>query len=394
VKILLVNKYWYIRGGAERIVFATKKVLEDAGHTVEVFGMHHEKNILSRPFFAEYIDYKETNIIKKLKYSFRFIYNRQAKKQFEQVVKDFKPDVVHMHNIYHQLSFSLLSVTKKYKIKTMMTLHDYKLLHPNYSLFKDGQILKPMTKSYWKCLFRPCYESRLKNILVICEAYVRKWLKLVDSIDYFLCPSQWMYDLMGKHGYATDKLVYVPNVVEKSKVKRVKRTDTVLYFGRFSKEKGIDILLEAAKQTPDISYICIGTGPMKKEIQQKIDEEEIRNVELKSWMDKEKLNIYIAQARIVVVPSIWYENAPLSILEALDMGKIVIGTNIGGIPELLSSKFTVRINDASALATRIEEWYNKSEEERKKEEVKIKRKAQKFSEKKYLANLEGIYKNM
>ena len=140
MKVLLVNKYWYIRGGAERMVFVTKELLEKAGHEVEIFGMNHPDNIFSNDYFVDYLDYRKSKGIKKIKSVCKTIYNKQAKENFARLVKDFRPDVVHFHNIYHQLSFSLLEVTKAQKIPTVMTLHDYKMISPNYSLYHHNKI--------------------------------------------------------------------------------------------------------------------------------------------------------------------------------------------------------------------------------------------------------------
>ena len=171
MKILLVNKYWYARGGAERVVFLTKRVLEDAGHTVEVFGMKQKKNTLENEYFIDTIDYATGSWMARIMYGIKSIYNVDAKKRFAKLVDDFAPDVIHFHNIYHQLSYALLDVVRAKNIPSVMTLHDYKMLSPNYTLFHHNTIDTSMLGGkYYRCLLHNAMGSWARSFFVMCEA--------------------------------------------------------------------------------------------------------------------------------------------------------------------------------------------------------------------------------
>jgi glycosyltransferase involved in cell wall biosynthesis len=365
MKILLVNKYWYLRGGTERVVFLTKKLLEEAGHTVEIFGMHHPKNTIQNEHFIDYIDYKKPS----LRAALKSIYNTDARDKFKALVEEFQPDVVHLHNMYHQLSFSLLDVLKKKKIHTVMTLHDYKMLSPNYTLFHHGNIdVDSLGKKYYSCVLNNCMESIGKSFASTVEAYFRKWKKWQGAIDHYISPSVFMKDLCVKAGWNAEQIKVVPNPIDLTTYTVSKKEgEYVAYIGRISKEKGIDILLKAAKQTPDISYRIVGDGPEKNTLETYVKNQNIKNVVFDGWQSGKKLADLIDNARIIVVPSVWYENCPLSILETMAVGKIIIGSDIGGISELLPKHLLVHPKDVGDLVKLIQSWYGSSSQKRREE---------------------------
>ncbi len=397
MKVLLVNKYWYAKGGAEVVAMQTKDFLEAAGHQVAVFAMQHPKNMVKSDLFPVEIDYRKDSLATKIQNVFKTLRNKQAMMQFEKLIQQFQPDVVHFHNIYHQLSYGLLEVTKKYKIRTVMTLHDYKLLSPNYSLYHHGHIDESILgKKYYRCLLTNCMESFPESIVGTLEAYYREAKKYHNLIDVYISPSEFLKKLFVRAGWDKKKIVVIPNPVEipLHSFREVSQTEGeyVAYIGRLSQEKGLNVLLEAAALTPTILYKVVGTGPEEKSLQKTQEKKNLKNVSFLGWKTGADLQRLYEQARILIVPSVWYENYPLGILEAKAYGKIVLGSNIGGIPEMLDNKFLFQPGDAQDLSEKIKQWYQISGTERKKIGKELQQEVlERNSPKHYVESLEELY---
>lgn len=363
MKILLINKFHYLRGGAETAYFNTAKVLAEHGHDLVFFSMNHPKNIASRwsKYFIDFIDYqdKKLSLFKKIKVVLKIFYNWQAKKNLEKLIKKFRPDIAHLHNIYHQLSPSIIDTLKKYHIPIVMTLHDYKLICPNYNLLSNGKIWeKSKQDKYYKCLTDRCIDnSFFRSLICTAEAYFHKWLKIYQKIDIFISPSNFLIEKFKEFGFV-GQLVYLPNCLLNFS-KSITHGDKkyILYFGRLSQEKGVADLIKAyAKiyQTVDHQLIIAGDGEERKNLEQLV-----RNLNIFSrvkFIDHQhggKLSNLISNATFVVIPSIWHENAPYSAIEAMALTKTVICSKIGGLSELIDDKktgFLYPVGDIDKLA--------------------------------------------
>lgn len=360
MKIVLVNKFWYLRGGAEKVVLLTKELLEQAGHTVEIFGMNHPDNLFSNKYFTEFIDYEQANFWQKIKYGFKAIYNFEAARNFEKLLRDFQPDVVHFHNIYHQLSYAIIGVAKKMNIKTVMTLHDYKFISPNYNLFHHGKVNEScIGGQYYRCVLNNCEENVLESLLVVIEAYFVQFKKYKLMVDKFISPSRFLRDKFVQAGFNSSQIMYLSNPLADSNFKFVGGDgDYVLYLGRLTQEKGVKYLVEVAKILPDINFKIAGDGPEWRNIGKIVKENNLKNVKLLGWQNATVVDGLIEKARLLVVPSVWYENASMSLLEAKARGQLVVASDIGGIGELLSADLLVVPADSAALAKKIEQWFN------------------------------------
>ncbi|MFA7314442.1 MAG: glycosyltransferase [Candidatus Magasanikbacteria bacterium] len=379
MKILLVNKYWYIKGGAERVVFATKKVLEDAGHEVEIFGMKHPKNIFENKYFIDNIDYGNTKGLRKIIVGIKSIYNWDAKNKFADLIDKFKPDIVHFHNIYHQLSFSLLDVVKEKKIPAVMTLHDYKMISPNYNLFNNGKIFEQSCGSnYYKCILNNCMGNFGQSVLATCEAYLRKWKKWNHNVKMYISSSNFLKEKFLSVGFV-EKIEVVSNpLVDFSTENILVGGKNVLYMGRLSEEKGVELVLKVAKQLLDIKFQIVGDGPLKKYLQTVIEKENIKNVEILGYQSSDILHNTLEKARILIMPSQWYENCPLSVLEAHAAGKVILASNLGGLVEMVPKDMLVDHKNIEQWVSMVQNWYKKSDEELKK--IGIELRARVFNE--------------
>jgi len=361
MKILLINKYHYFKGGAERAYFDTAKILADHGHDVAFFSMKHPNNRPSRwsKYFIKEVDYRaKNNLGEKIKAVLNIFYNFQAKRNLEKLFLKFKPDIAHLHNIYHQLSPSIIDVLKKYKIPVVMTLHDYKLVCPNYSLYAHGKIWeKSKPDKYYKIfLDKAIKNSYLKSLICVAEAYLHKFLRLYDKIDLFISPSQFLIDKYKEFGFKKE-IEYLPNALIEDNKKNINETAEkyILYFGRLAQEKGIDVLMKAyANLNTELKLYILGGGPMKKNLEILSKKLRLMNkINFISHKSGRDLYEIIGGAEFIVAPSLWFENAPYSIIEAMAMSKTVISSDLGGLKEIIKSGengFLYKAGDINALA--------------------------------------------
>lgn len=342
----MVNKYFYRRGGSEAVYFDTSRLLENKGHVVLHFSMLDPRNEFSP--FADYFISKQDftgklGLSQRIKSSGRILYSVEAKKKFRKLIESAQPDIVHLHNIYHQISPSILSICRKFQIPTLMTLHDYKLLCPIYTLYTEGKTCERCLygKYYW-CLLKRCQQGLLsKSFLNVLEMYLHiDLLRLYDKVNAFICPSRFMLNKM-KAAAFPGNLVHLPNFVwpagENTSFAEVR--ESIAYIGRISREKGLHTLMTALNGL-DVRCQIIGDGPLKKELEFLAQKESMENIVFTGTLSEYRLKDVLKKCKFVVLPSEWYENNPRSILEAFALGKPVLGSNIGGIPELIEPRAT------------------------------------------------------
>lgn len=397
MKVLLVNKFWYLRGGTERMVFLTKELLEKDGHQVEIFGMRHPQNIIENDFFVDCIDYDSKNLITKFKNGWKVIYNFEAKRKFAGLLRDFRPDIIHFHNIYHQLSFSLLDAAKKYHIPVVMTLHDYKLISPNYNLFHDGQICERATQGkYYRALFHNCLSGLSRSFLGMLEAYFVAWRGYKKMINLFISPSEFLRNKFIANKFLAEKIIILPNALYTNYFEFSEHDgEGVVYIGRLAEEKGVDNLLSVAKQLPEIVFKLVGTGPKEAELNKKVVQDKIANVQFLGYRQGEDLTAIIEQAKIIILPSLWYENCPLSIIEAAGKGRLVLASDLGGISGIkgmLPQEMLFDPYKPAVIAEKIKYWFSLNGVERLKvRQMLFNQIKAKYNSERYLSGLLHAY---
>ena len=402
MKILQVNKFNYIRGGAEKYFIEISRELEKASHQVAIFSMHHPKNTESKwdKYFVSRISFNEAKLRDRLIAPFRILYSFEAKRKFKKLIKDFQPDIIHIHNIYHQISPSILSVAKKYKIPVIMHLHDYKLICPNYQLFVNNKICyKCQGQKYYNCLKYKCFKKSFwQSLLVTIEMYFHhKILNIYNkNIDLFIAPSEFMKKTVVDFGIAEKKVEVVYNFSDNlnNSPDIQEESGYILYFGRLSKEKGIDVLLKALTLTKSkINAIIIGSGPEEEDLKKMAENLDLKDrVKFLGYKSGEELKDYVNKAKMIAMPSIWAENMPFSLIEALQAGKIVIASNTGGMPELVKdgeTGFLFENGNSQDLANKIDEIDNYDLEKIKKQ---AKNRVENLDIKNHLKNILEIYK--
>ena len=256
------------------------------------------------------------------------------------MLKEFKPDVAHLHNIYHHLSPSIIGVLKKNNIPSVMTLHDYQLISPNYSLFANGKIWEGCKGGkYWRCFADRCVKnSYWKSFLATLEAYFSAWLKFYQPIDLFISPSHFLINKFKEFGFKRE-IVYLPSPISLPEilVKPVS-SNYILYYGRLSEEKGVaDLIVAYAQIKTDLLLKIVGSGPEEKNLKKLVQAEGIVGVEFLGYKQDEELWNLVSGAELVVVPSKWYENAPYTVIEAMALKKNVLASRLGGFIELIQN---------------------------------------------------------
>jgi glycosyltransferase involved in cell wall biosynthesis len=346
MRILLANKFHYPRGGDCIHALDLERLLKDQGHEVAFFAMDFPLNEPSEwhRHFPSEIAFTPRAPWKMLKACVRPVYAPEVRRKFNGLLDEFRPAVVHLHNIHTQLSPVIAQTAKERGLRVVWTLHDYKLLCPRYDCLRDGKPCELCLGGDKRFVLRhACLKgSRLASAVAFLEA--RKWnrVKLSTWTDAFLCPSHFMKAKMAAGGFPPDKLHVLHHFIDENKLAgtRLPALDYYCYAGRLSAEKGIRTLLQVAGTLP-YPLKVLGTGPLEPELRrQHAGAAQIEFLGHRPWED---VRTILGQARFSVVPSECYEVLPLAAMESLCLGVPVLGARIGGIPEL--------IRDAAAGAT-------------------------------------------
>jgi glycosyltransferase involved in cell wall biosynthesis len=342
MKILLVNKFYYPRGGDCIYTLELEKLLTEKNHEVAVFAMQHPENLPSKysQFFPSEAVFLLSNKKRIIETILRPFGTLEVKSKFNSLLDHFKPEVVHLNNVHTQISPIIAKLAHKRKIPVVWTLHDYKLLCPASAFLENnGSICDTCLKSPTDVFKKACIKgSKFASLIGYFEAKMWNRKKLQLYANAFIAPSKFMKHKMEQGGYASKKIVQLYNFANNDKFTDQiikERNNEVVYVGRISIEKGVETLCKSFEKIKDARLIIIGDGPLRKELEQKYASDNIRFMGFQSWqVIKEKLS----KSAFLIIPSQWYENNPLTIIEALALGTPVLGANIGGIPELIEEK--------------------------------------------------------
>ncbi len=341
MKILIVNKFLHPNGGSETYIFEIGKQLQKMGHEVQYFGMEHEGRVVGNhaESYTSNMDF-HTGKLAKLLYPFKIIYSREARQKIRVVLDDFKPDVVHLNNFTYQITPSILYEIRKFekknnhKVKIVATVHDPQLVCPNHMLI-HGTTGKPcelcLSGQFRHCAKGKCiHGSTVKSILGMVESRLYRSLHAYRMIDTVICPSYFIESKLKANPDINGRTKMLRNFISISEPTGQKADKPyILYFGRYSEEKGIHTLVKAARELPEIPFIFAGSGPFEEEVNA------VSNIENKGFTTGSALADLIANASFSLIASECFENCPFSVMESQMLGTPVIGADIGGIPELI-----------------------------------------------------------
>ena len=339
-KLLSLNTYHYRRGGTDSVYFDHDTLFNSLGWETGSFAMRHPDNEPSEwdEFFVDELEFGvDYPWWKQLIMAGKVIYSFEARKKLERLLDTWRPDVAHVHNIYHHISPSVLGVLKQQGVPTVLTAHDLKLACPAYKMLNSGGVCEKCKNGnlIHVALNRCIHESLSLSSLIMLESTVHRMLRLYRrNLDRIVVPSGFYKKKLVEWGWPADKIVHIANFVHiENYSANYEPGDYFLYFGRLDRSKGVDTLIKAVCRS-NVKLRIAGTGPFEAELKC-LGEKCNGSVEFLGYCSGDTLWRLVRGARAVVLPSEWYENAPISVLEAYATGKIVIGANIGGIPELL-----------------------------------------------------------
>jgi len=341
MKILLINKFLYLKGGDAVSTLNTGRIFEDRGHQVDFWGMAHPDNpaYTYQSFFVPQIDYENAGDLRaKINTACNILYSFPSKKKLGALLKILKPNVVHLNNFAHQISPSVLDVIKSHKIPIVMTMHDYKMVCPTYKLLCNNQVCERCKRGrFYNCGIHQCTKGSLfKSLVNVAEMYLHhRMLNIYDKVDIYISPSLFLQKKVIEMGLK-GRIAYLPNCVElKEFTPRFQWTQkSIVYVGRLSQEKGVETLMDAVNDI-DINLKIIGQGPQSEYLKKKKRDQGMHNIDFLGHLSGKSLQDEIRNSMFLITPSQWYENNPLTVIEAFALGKPVIGARIGGIPELV-----------------------------------------------------------
>lgn len=341
MNILMVNKFLYPNGGSETYIFKIGEYLKKIGHQVEFFGMEHEGRCVSNKVeaYTSDMDFHNASKLDKLTYPLKTIYSLEARRKIRLVLDNLKPEVVHLNNFNFQLTPSIILEIVKFKKETgintkiIFTAHDYQLVCPNHMMRNPqngDNCEKCVGGKFYNCIKGKCiHGSTAKSAVGALEAYHWNMRKTYQYIDAIICPSRFMKTKLDTNPMFITKTIALHNFIDDVKWTELSKENYILYFGRFSKEKGIQTLIDTCRSLPNIQFVFAGNGPLENEVNKVPN---IRNVGFQSG---DRLEQLIRKAKFSIYPSEWYENCPFSVMESQMFGTPVIGADIGGIPELI-----------------------------------------------------------
>lgn len=398
MKVLLVNKFHWLNGGSEKYYFELGKLLKEHGHEVAYFSMENEKNIKigDKEYFVEKIDLNTSSKLKALD----VIYSKVNYKKMLEAINDFKPDVVHLNNFQRQLSASIVKACNDKKVPVVFTAHDLQAICPGITMMDNEKNVceQCMHGKYMNCVKKKCNKgSTLKSIIGAIEGYYYRNKKIyIKKIDYIITPSEFYKTKLIEDGIPENKIKTLHNFVELQDYD-LQTTDEgyALYFGRLSVEKGIINLINAFSKLEKGTLYIAGEGPEKEQIEKIIKEKKLeKRVNLLGFLNPTQMKDTIRKAKFIVVPSIWYENCPYSVMETLAIGKPVVGANIAGIPELVKNEqsgLTYKYDDVNDLSSKMKLLFDNDKLVKQYGENAKRQAQEEYGKEKYYEKIINIY---
>lgn len=385
MKVLLIHKFHYMLGGTETFHYNLAEALTASGHEVIFFSMHDKRNIPCEQdkYFVSNVDYNNPNIniMKKIKMGIKLIYSFESKRNIERLIRDEKPDIAHIGLLHRQITFSVVDVLNKFNIPIVMHLHELTAICPCYTMLRqDGRICRDCsTGNYWNCVKNKCMKGSFsKSLLAYVEAKVLKHGNYYDKIDLYIAECDFYRNLVEKSHFTNSPIVKMNNFLPVSQEYKAyyKHDDYILYFGRYAREKGVLTILRAyASLNCSEKLILVGKGTEEVKLRKYVAEHNLQDrVQINGAIFGKRMEQIIENAKIVLVPSEWYENGAFVALQALAKGKIVVASDIAGLSEIIQdgkTGFLAEPGNADSFAKAIGKVLCMSDEEYKKMSVHI-----------------------
>ena len=361
MRVLMVQTFYYYRGGDSAYMLSLSKLLEEKGHEVIPFAMEHPRNLPSpyARFFVSEIDFPAlmgaSSPAAAWKVATRSIYSGEARRKIAMLADEVKPDIAHFHNIHAHLTTSIVAPLRARGIPIVWTLHDYRLICPNTSLLNGAEVCERcIPNRFYEALIQRCKKgSRAASFVAMLSTLYERLARIPSRIDRFITPSDFLRAKLIEGGFAPERIVSIPNFVDLSLFAGLGERDYFCYVGRLSLEKGLDTLVRAVSSLGAGRLVIVGDGPEEDNLKALALELGTSRVEFAGYRSGDELRRILAESQFVVLPSRWYENLPFAVMEAFASSKAVVASRIGGIPEMVDdgvNGLLFPVDDAGALA--------------------------------------------
>ncbi|UCF05273.1 MAG: glycosyltransferase family 4 protein [bacterium] len=361
MRIVMVQTFYYYRGGDSTYMLNLTKLLEEQGHEVIPFAMEHPLNLPSpySRYFVSEIDFpsllSEFSPRAVATVLGRSIYCREARAKMDTLIEEVKPDLAHFHNIHGHLTTSIIQPLTRRDIPIVWTLHDFGLVCPNASFLSGEEICERcLPNRFYQAVLQRCKKgSAAASLVAMLSAYYDRLIRLPRRIARFITPSNFLRTKMIEGGFPEDRLVWIPNFVDLEDFRPAGEEDYFLYIGRLLYEKGLDILIRAVSKLGRGRLLIVGEGPREAELKELARQTAAEGIEFLGYRGGDELRRILSGAQFVVLPSRWYENLPFAVMEAFASGKPVVASRVGGIPEMVEdgiNGYLFPIGDVDALS--------------------------------------------
>ena len=367
MRILHVDKFLRRQGGAAGYMLDVAELQRRAGHEVEFFSMAHPDNLPATysEHFAPFIQLEPPppGAAARVRTVRTMLWSSSAARGLAQVVDRFRPDVVHLHNVYHQLSPSILRPLARRGIPAVMTVHDYKLVCPSYRLLDQQGICEACVGAgpvLTAPIRRRCKDGSLGASAVLAfESSVHRLLGAWGSVARFIAPSGFLAETLRRGGFPAERVVHLPNFVDAGGItRRTGAGSGFVFVGRLSPEKGVDVAIRAIAELPGEQLTVAGSGPERERLEALAVAEAPGQVRFVGHVGRDEVGALNRSARGALLPARWHENMPLSVLETMAAAVPVIVTDLGGLPEMVTAGrdgLVVPPDDHRALAAAMRE---------------------------------------
>nr|WP_321233988.1 glycosyltransferase family 4 protein [uncultured Psychroserpens sp.] len=373
MKVLQINKFLKVVGGAETYMFQLSKSLQHNGIEVKFWGMSDPENIVNDfpELEAENISFQNQGLFNKLGSVIDTVYSKSNRRKISKVLDDYKPDIVHIHNYNFQLTPSILPEIKKRGIKVVQTIHDSQMVCPYHRLynFQRNEVCTKCVKgSFVNCIKDRCFDGSIfKSTVGALESKLYHSLGYYNKyIDSYISPSRFLANLIQNR--VDKEITVIPNFTQDPKDLSKVKTDKeyYLYYGRISDEKGILELIDIFKETK-LNLLIVGKGPLANDVE--TITESISNIDFIGPKYGHKLFELVRESKYVVQSSKWYENCPMTIIESFALSVPVIGSNHSGFKDLIEdgkTGYLINFDNISDTIFRLQEIDKKDTSSMKK----------------------------
>lgn len=391
MKILLCHNYYKERGGEDTVFDYEKELLKQKGYEVIEY-CKRSKGI--------------NNVYKNLGVLVSSFFSINTYREINRIIKEKKPDIAHLHNIFPIISPSIYYVLKKNNIPIVQTIHNYRFYCSNGLSIKSGRICSKCEKLSFKSIFNICNkDKKLYDLLLSLIIYFMRKFKVYDKVNYFIAPSKFIQNMLVRFGINENKIIFKVNLINTNidlislkECKNVKNLKYFSYVGRLAEEKGIIELVKVFKEIRNIGLRILGTGPLEGKIESFIIKNKLKNIELLGFITGHKKEEIIQGGIATIVPSICYENCPIIIIECLNLGVPLIVNNVGALPEYIRNGYNGYIydfNDFIDLKKKVLKLYNMGDNQLEK----LRRNCKKsffslFDESRNFKIIDGLYKSI